>query len=171
MSGPFASRPVAPWPLAAATGLVVAALLSACSALGPEPSRTPTPVRVGVVASATALSPAPRPAPATAAPAAVPAPLGQQGGGDRIEVGKCWTNATATTGGQLLISATSSNRSARLLAYRADGTLIGEVHNGGGQRYGGTVFAYQPTDPGPVTIRSSAGGSVTVPTTPFRIEN
>ncbi|WP_147065571.1 hypothetical protein [Terrabacter aerolatus] len=90
---------------------------------------------------------------------------------DHLEVDKCWTNATATTGGQLLISARSSDPAARLQAYRSDGTLIGEVHNGGGQRYGGTVFAYERHDPGPVTIRSSRGASITVPTTPFRPEN
>lgn len=90
---------------------------------------------------------------------------------DRLEVDKCWTNATATTGGQLLISARSSDPGARLRAYRADGSLIGEVHNGGGQRYGGTVFAYERHDPGPVTIRSSSGGSITVPTTAFRPES
>ncbi|WP_344257057.1 hypothetical protein [Terrabacter carboxydivorans] len=90
---------------------------------------------------------------------------------DRLEVDKCWTNATATRGGQLLVSASSSDPGARLQAYRADGTLIGEVHNGGGQRYGGTVFAYEPRDPVRVTIRSSSGGSITIPTTPFRPEN
>ena len=90
---------------------------------------------------------------------------------DQLEVDKCWTNATATTGGQLLVSARSSDPGARLRAYRSDGTLIGEVHNGGGQRYGGTVFAYERRDPGPVTIRSSSGGSITVPTAPFRPEN
>ncbi|EWT00439.1 hypothetical protein N865_15640 [Intrasporangium oryzae NRRL B-24470] len=95
----------------------------------------------------------------------------RRGGVDRIRVDKCWTNATASSGGQLLISADSSDRTARLLAYRSDGTLIGEIQNGGGQRYGGTVFAYEPTDPGTVTITSSSGGSVTVATTPFRAEN
>lgn len=90
---------------------------------------------------------------------------------DRLEVDTCWTNATATTGGQLLISARSSDPGARLRAYRADGSLIGEVHNGGGQRYGGTVFAYERHDPGPVTIRSSSGGSISVPTTAFRPES
>ena len=72
-------------------------------------------------------------------------------------------------GGQMLIKAASSNPTARLFAYRPDGSLIGEVQNGGGSRYGGTVMPYQPYDPGTVTIKSSAGGSTTVPTTPFQI--
>ncbi len=71
----------------------------------------------------------------------------------------------------MLIKAQSSDKTARLLAYRPDGTLIGEVQNGGGNRYGGTVAPYQPYDPVKVTIRSSAGGSITVPTTPFQAEN
>jgi hypothetical protein len=42
------------------------------------------------------------------------------------------------------------------------------LQNGGGSRYGGTVMPYQPYDPISVTIKSSAGGSVTVPTTGFQ---
>ena len=84
-----------------------------------------------------------------------------------IRVTKCYTNATATAGGELLIKAQSSDKSARLFAYRPDGTVIGELQNGGGNRYGGTVVPYQKTDPVEVTVRSSAGGSITVPTTPF----
>lgn len=90
---------------------------------------------------------------------------------DVVEVSKCYTNATAHSGGQLLIKASSSDRTARLLAYRPDGALIGEVQNGGSSRYGGTVIAYQPHDPVKVTIRSSAGGATTVPTTPFQPDN
>jgi hypothetical protein len=63
----------------------------------------------------------------------------------------------------------SSDASARLFAYRPDGTLIGEVQNGGGSRYGGTVMPIQFYDPANVTIKSSSGGSITVPTTPFQI--
>lgn len=84
-----------------------------------------------------------------------------------IRVTKCYTNATATAGGQLLIKAQSSDKSARLFAYRPDGTLIGELQNGGGNRYGGTVVPYEKTDPVEVTVRSSAGGSISVPTMPF----
>lgn len=90
---------------------------------------------------------------------------------DVIEVTKSYTNATASSGGQMLIKAKSSDPTARLLAYRPDGTLIGEIQNGGSNRYGGTVIAYQPHDPVKVTIRSSAGGTTTVPTTPFQADN
>ena len=99
--------------------------------------------------------------------------LKTNGGGpaqaDVIGVSKCYTNATATTGGEMLIKANSSNSGARLFAYRPDGTLVGEVQNGGGGRYGGTVMPHQLSDPGTVTVKSSAGGSITVPTTPFQI--
>ena len=88
---------------------------------------------------------------------------------DTIKVTKCYTNATTTGGGEMLIKASSSDTTARLFAYRPDGTLIGEVQNGGGSRYGGTVMPYQPYDPATVTIKSSSGGSLSVPTTPFQI--
>ncbi|KJK13597.1 hypothetical protein UB45_02295 [Terrabacter sp. 28] len=110
-------------------------------------------------------------APSSAASVAPPVQPVQPVGADRVDVDKCWTNATATSGGQLLVSARSSDRAARLFAYRADGRLIGEVQNGHGQRYGGTVFAWQATDPGTVTVRSSSGGSATVHTTPWQAEN
>ena len=86
---------------------------------------------------------------------------------DTIKVSKCYTNATLTGGGQMLIKAASSDANATLYAYRPDGSLIGWVQNGGGSRYGGTVMPWQPFDPVWVTIRSSSGGSVTVPTGPF----
>jgi len=88
---------------------------------------------------------------------------------DTIKVSKCFTNATDSTGGEMLLKAASSDPTARLFAYRPDGSLIGEVQNGGGSRYGGTVMAYQPYDPVTVTFRSSSGGSTTAPTTPFLI--
>ena len=88
---------------------------------------------------------------------------------DSVKVSKAYTNATATSGGELLIKAASSNATARLFAYRTDGTLIGEVQNGGGGRYGGTVMPDQALDPVTVTITSSLGGSITVPTTPFQL--
>ena len=88
---------------------------------------------------------------------------------DTVKVSKAFTNATATTGGEMLIKASSSDRSAHLFAYRPDGTLIGEVQNGGGGRYGGTVMPYQSYDPKRITIRSTSGGTKTVRTTPFQV--
>ena len=88
--------------------------------------------------------------------------------GDTIKVTKAYTNATQASGGELLIKAASSDSSAKLLAYRKDGTLIGEVQNGGGGQYGGTVMPHQTSDPVTVTIASSSGGKVTVATTPFQ---
>ena len=84
---------------------------------------------------------------------------------DVITVTKCWSN-----GPQLLIKASSTDPLAQLYAYRPDGVRIGLVQNGGSNRYGGTVYAGQPSDPGEVTIRSSSGGSITVKTTPFQPE-
>ena len=93
---------------------------------------------------------------------------GGGGGGtsvDSIKVSKCYCNDA----GQMLIKASSSDSTARLFAYRPDGSYIGEVQNGGGSRYGGTVMPWQPYDPVYVTIISTSGGSITVPTTPFQI--
>jgi hypothetical protein len=84
---------------------------------------------------------------------------------DVIKVTKCWSN-----GPQLLIKASSSDPLAQLYAYRPDGSTIGMVQNGGSNRYGGTVYAGQPSDPGEVTIKSSSGGSITVKTSPFQPE-
>ena len=83
---------------------------------------------------------------------------------DTIKVSKCFIQAGS---GQMLLKAASSDASARLFAYRPDGSLIGEVQNGGGARYGGTVMPWQPYDVVEVTFRSTSGGSITVPTTPF----
>jgi hypothetical protein len=88
---------------------------------------------------------------------------------DSIKVTKAYTNATPTSGGEMLIKASSSDSAARLFAYRPDGGYIGEVQNGGGGRYGGTVMPYQFTYSATITIRSSSGGTLTVPTTPFQI--
>ena len=95
---------------------------------------------------------------------------GGSGGGstvkvDSIKVSKCFINS----GGEMLIKAASSDPTAHLFAYRPDGSLIGEVQNGGGSRYGGTVMPYQPYDPVYVTIISTSGGVITVPTTPFQL--
>ena len=84
---------------------------------------------------------------------------------DSLKVSKCFWNA----GGEMLIKAASSDPSARLFAYTPDGTLLGEVQNGGGSRYGGTVMGCVPIDPVNVTVKSTSGGSITVPTTPFQI--
>ena len=88
---------------------------------------------------------------------------------DKITVSKAYTNATPDSGGEMLIKASSSDSSARLFAYRPDGSLIGEVQSGGGSRYGGTVMPYQFTYSATITIQSTSGGSITVPTTPFVI--
>jgi hypothetical protein len=90
---------------------------------------------------------------------------GTTGTADVIKVTKCWTN-----GPELLIKASSSDPLAQLNAYRPDGSLIGQVQNGGGSRYGGTAFGGQRSDPGEVTIKSSSGGSITVKTSPFQPE-
>jgi hypothetical protein len=84
---------------------------------------------------------------------------------DTIKVSKCFYNS----GGEMLIKAVSSDSSATLKAYRPDGTFHGYVQNGGGGRYGGTVMPFIPYDPGTMTITSSSGGSITVPTTPFQL--
>ncbi|MBI3414405.1 MAG: hypothetical protein HY043_03650 [Verrucomicrobia bacterium] len=97
---------------------------------------------------------------------------GSGGGGgtpttvDTIKVTKCYYDAPT---GQMLIKASSSDTTARLFAYRPDGSYAGEVQNGGGNRYGGTPVAGSATNPGSMTIKSSSGGNITVPTTPFGI--
>ena len=82
---------------------------------------------------------------------------------DSIKVSKCYYDL----GGQMLIKASSSDTTARLFAYRPDGTYQGEVQNGGGSRYGGTFMGWIPYDPGYMVIMSSSGGSTAAPTTPF----
>ena len=96
------------------------------------------------------------------APLSVRASGGSGGGGDTIKVSKCFYAA-----GEMLIKASSSDATAHLYAYRPSGAYIGEVQNGGGSRYGGTVMGYQATDPVNVIIKSSSGGSAIAPTTPF----
>lgn len=85
---------------------------------------------------------------------------------DTIKVNKCYY---ADTGSyiELLINASSSNTSAHLYAYLPSGQCLGEVQNGGGGRYGGTVFLTM-TIPDSITIKSTAGGSITAPTSPFQ---
>jgi hypothetical protein len=94
-----------------------------------------------------------------------------QGGGstpkvDTIKVSKCFYDAPT---GAMLIKAASSDPTATLSAYRPDGTYQGAVQNGGGSRYGGTVMGMIPSDPHAMTLVSSAGGTITVPTTPFQL--
>lgn len=97
----------------------------------------------------------------------------QRGGGggggsvDTIRVNKCYYAVVSGAYVELLINANSSNTSARLFAYLPNGQLLGEVQNGGGGRYGGTVFLAF-TVPATITIVSSGGGVVTVPCTPFQ---
>jgi hypothetical protein len=91
------------------------------------------------------------------------------GGGvrvDSIKVSKCFYDAPT---GEMLIKASSSDPTATLHAFLPSGVYIGEVQNGGGSRYGGTVMGYIGADPGHVLIISSSGGSILVPTTPFQI--
>jgi hypothetical protein len=106
--------------------------------------------------------------PAQPEPSAAPDP--PRGDVDVVKVEKCWTTATAGHGGELLVKASSSDRAAHLLVYRADGSLIGEVQNGGGGRYGGSVMPYQRSDPGSCVVRSSSGGAATAPTAPFQAD-
>lgn len=100
-----------------------------------------------------------------------PAPGAAGRSTDTLTVSRCWTNATATHGGQLLIQVTSSDPAARILAYRPDGSLIGEVLNSiGVSRRDLPLMPYQQRDPAQVTLVSSSGARVTVPTTPFEQE-
>jgi hypothetical protein len=140
--------------------IAAAVLLVGCGSSGHTsvaPSTTaPSTLAPTTVAARTATVPTvPATVGSTVAPASSP--------GDTIKVTKCYSN-----GPELLIKASSSDKSARLFAYRQDGTLIGEVQNGGGGRYGGTVMPHQSDDPGEVTIKSSSGGAITVKTTPFQ---
>jgi hypothetical protein len=68
---------------------------------------------------------------------------------------------------ELLVSAVSSDLSAHLSLYDPSGVYLGEVQNGRGGRYGGSVFV-TTSIPATLTIKSSSGASVTVPTTPFQ---
>jgi hypothetical protein len=68
---------------------------------------------------------------------------------------------------ELLVSAVSSDLAAHLFLYDPSGVYLGEVQNGRGGKYGGSVFVttYIPAS---LTIKSSSGGTVTVATTPFQ---
>ena len=96
---------------------------------------------------------------------------GAGGGGttgvDSLKVSKCFFFDTGSYI-ELLINASNSNTGAHLYAYLPDGTYLGEVQNGGGGRYGGTVFVTLHI-PASITIISIAGGSITVPCVPGQI--
>ena len=68
---------------------------------------------------------------------------------------------------ELLVSAVSSDLTAHLYLYDPSGVYLGEVQNGRGGRYGGSVFVTTYI-PATLTIKSSSGGAVTVATTPFQ---
>lgn len=91
------------------------------------------------------------------------------GGGiqsDTIRVNKCSYFFTGSYV-ELLVNASSSNTSARLSVYLPSGAYLGEVQNGGGKQYGGTVLL-TPSVPATLTIASSAGGQITVPCVPYQ---
>lgn len=97
---------------------------------------------------------------------------GGSGGGstsnvDSIKVNKCYYAPTGSYV-ELLLQAVSSDSTAHIYAYLPDGKLLGEVQNGGGGRYGGTVFGsfYIPAT---ITFISSSGGSITVATAPIQL--
>jgi len=97
---------------------------------------------------------------------------GTGGGGttssvDTIKVSKCYYFDTGSYC-ELLLQAVSSDSSAHIYAYLPDGTFLGEVQNGGGGRYGGTVFGTFQV-PATITFISSSGGMITVPTSPMQL--
>ncbi len=91
------------------------------------------------------------------------------GGGtrsDTVRVSKC-EYAVTSSYVELLVSASSSNTSARLFVYLPSGDYVGEIQNGGGKQYGGTVFL-RSFVPDTLTIVSSAGGQTTAPCVPLQ---
>ena len=86
---------------------------------------------------------------------------------DTLKIQKCYYFDTGSYV-ELLLQAVSSDSTAHIYAYLPDGTRLGEVQNGGGGRYGGTVFGsfYVPAT---ITFMSSSGGSITVPATPMQL--
>lgn len=83
---------------------------------------------------------------------------------DVIKISKAEYAASAY---ELLVNASSSDGKAHLYLYSQSGAYLGEVQNGGGGQYGGTVFV-TVTDPGTITIKSSSGGSASAATVPFQ---
>ena len=93
---------------------------------------------------------------------------GGGGNAETIKISKCFFSPMGggSTYCEMLIKASSTNGSARLFAYNQAGSYIGEVQNGAGGRYGGSVFV-QPTIPTLVTIVSTTGASASAVPTPF----
>ena len=95
---------------------------------------------------------------------------GGGGGGstETIKIDKCFFQqmSAGSTYCQMLIKAGSTNGNAHLYAYNQTGMYIGEVQNGSGGRYGGTVFI-TPVIPTLVTIVSSSGASASTVPGPF----
>ena len=94
------------------------------------------------------------------------AAIGSGGGNraDTIRVNKC-EYAVTSSYVELLVNASSSNTSAHLSVYLPSGAYLGEVPNGGGKQYGGTVLLV-PSVPDTLTITSSGGGQNTAPCIP-----
>ena len=82
---------------------------------------------------------------------------------DRVTIVRCMYAAANKT---VLITAKSSDSRATLEAYTPSGKHLGWVQNGGGARYGGTVF-WVGGDPKSIAIKSSSGGEVVAKTTPY----
>jgi len=100
--------------------------------------------------------------------------LGTGGGGggttssvDTIKVSKCYYFDTGSYV-EMLMQASSSDSTAHLYAYLPSGQYLGEVQNGGGGRYGGTVFLTFGI-PAYITIISSSGGRIDAPTSPLQL--
>lgn len=92
------------------------------------------------------------------------------GGGvrsDTVRVNKCEYFVTGSYV-ELLVNANSTDTSAHLSVYLPSGAYLGEVQNGGGGRYGGTVFL-TPFVPATLTVVSSSGGQNTAPCVPLQL--
>jgi hypothetical protein len=85
---------------------------------------------------------------------------------DTIKVIKC-EYAVTQAYVELLISASSSNSGASLYAFLPNGTYLGQVQNGAGGRYGGTVFITLFV-PDSIILKSSAGGIIDAPCVPYQ---
>ena len=154
--------------------VLAVATLAGCTSLPTGSTQEPASVATTALGPA-ALGPA---APVSGSARTTLAPPQTNTGGDPypspvdvVSIEKCWSTATPAHGGQVLVKASSSDPTARLLVYSSDGTLLGEAQNGGGGRYGGSVMAFQRSDPRRCIVRSSAGGSASAPTGPFQLEH
>ncbi len=162
------------------TAGLTAALLTGCSGTATystpvtSPASRATTPRPSTTAAPPSSSAPPAPAPTAPAPGIPSLPPLTPAPGSRpdvVQIEKCWTNATSSVGGPMLIKARSSDARARLFAFRPDGTFLAELQNGGGNKYGGNVINNTPSNPGSCVVRSSAGGTATAPTAPFQAEN